>query len=177
MITLFFTGGIYFYVGPKYDYDYDFDKIEEGQGFIPRHFHLGYKVSEIPLIPVLLHVIYSRLPKTLNISIYDITYLKRHKGFASFKIDKLSIIFDNGEVADLITTEKPESERIFQITENWQDAIIIKNAVKDRSSFKYHIEGVSTTTTGKLYPFKYEVKYKYSYGFQDGTRFQKWASI
>jgi hypothetical protein len=177
ILTLVFTGGVYVYIGPEYDYDYSFIVTEEGDGFIPRHFYLIYNVTEIPLIPVLLHVVRSKLPKGINISKKDVTYLERHKGFNSFKINKLALIFDNGQIVELISSENQEDGNLYQITEDWQDDLIFNDVVKEKSGFKYHIEGVSFSDNGTVHPFKYVVKYKYSYSFKFGTRFQEWASV
>lgn len=176
-LILLLTGGIELYIGPKYKYDRQFKTVEKGKGFIPSHFYLVNNSSNTPVIPIFLHIVYSKLPKSLNISKYDITYLKSHKGFSEFKINELSIHYDSGRVVKLIRKEQPESQRVFQITENWQDAIIIPNAVNEKTSFKYHIEGVSFSENGSPYPFIYEIKYKYSYGFRVSTRFMKWASV
>ncbi|SHO50106.1 hypothetical protein [Desulfopila aestuarii] len=176
-LILLLTGGIELYIGPRYKYDRQFKTVEKGKGFIPSNFYLVNNSSNTPLIPILLHIVHSKLPKSLNISKYDITYLKSHKGFSKFKINELSIHYDNGRVVKLIRKEQPESQRVFQISENWQDAIIIPNAVNEKSSFKYHIEGVSFSEEGSLYPFIYEMKFKYSYGFRISTRFMRWASV
>ncbi len=176
-IILLLTGGIELYLGPRYKYDRQFETVEKGDGFIPSHFYLINNSSNIPVIPILLHTVSSKLPKSINISKYDITYMKSHKGFTKFKIEELSIHYDNGRVVKLISKEQPESQRVFQITENWQDAIIIPNAINEKSSFKYHIEGVSFSEDGSPYPFVYETKFKYSYGFRVSTRFMRWAGV
>lgn len=177
LTILLLTGGIYIYIGPTYRYDRKFSVIEEGDGFIPKQFHLEYNATELPLIPLLLTTVISKLPKNINISKYDITYLKTHKGFTSFKIDELTITYDNGEVVNLITNQRPEEARRFQITENWTDSIILHSAIREKSSFQYHLEGESFSEDGSSYPFEYEVRYEYSYNFRVGTRFARWASI
>jgi hypothetical protein len=176
-IILLLTGGIEVYIGPKFSYDRQSETVKKGNGFIPDHFYLINNSSNTPVIPILLHIVHSKLPKSLNISKYDITYLKSHKGFTKFKIHELSIQYDNGKIVKLIRNEQPESQRVFNITENWQDAIIIPNAINEKSSFRYYIEGVSFSEDGSLYPFEYKVKYKYSYGFRVSTRFLRWASV
>ena len=176
-IPVFTGGGIYLYIGPKYKFDRSYENVEQGEGFIPKQFHLEYNVSEVTIIPFIFYIVRSKLPKTLNISKYDITYLKTHAGFTHFKINSLSIVYDNGKVAAVITEDQPESSRIFKITENWQDAIILHNAVSEKSNFKYRIEGVSFSADGSTFPFIYEEKYRYSSGIRVGTGFEKWAGV
>jgi hypothetical protein len=177
VIVLVLTGGIYIYTGPQYKFDQEYGNFEEGEGFIPKHFHLEYNATDTPLIPVLLHNVHSELPKNISLSKYDITYLKTHEGFTSFRIDELTIIYENGKTVILMNDKQPEVTRTFGVTENWFDAIIFKNAIQEKSSFKYQIKGVSFSRDGSSYPFKYVEKHKYVDRIRIGTRFQKWASI
>lgn len=176
-LVLVLTGGIYIYTGPNYKFDHEYGSSEEGEGFIPKHFHLEYNATDTPLIPVLLHNVHSELPKNISLSKYDITYLKTHEGFTSFRIDELTITYDNGKKVILMNDEQPEATRTFQITANWFDAIIFKGAIHEKSDFKYQIKGVSFSKDGSSCPFKYVEKYKYYDSFRIGTRFQKWASV
>lgn len=176
-IPLFTGGGIYVFIGPLYTFDRKYEIVEKGEGFIPKHFHLEYSVSETPIIPFFLYIVTSKLPKTLNISNHDITYLKTHRGFTHFKVNKLLIIYDNGKVGKLITDDSPDATRVFRITDNWQDAIIHYNAISEKSNFRYHIEGISSSVDSSSYPFEYEEKYLYSYSFRIGLGFEKWAGI
>ncbi|GAB4218229.1 MAG: hypothetical protein OHK0012_26180 [Synechococcales cyanobacterium] len=175
--VLTLTGGIYIYTGPQYKSDIEYESFEEGEGFIPKHFHLEYNATDAPLVPVLLHNVHSELPKNINLTKYDITYLKTHEGFTSFRIDELTITYDNGKTVILVNDEQPESTRTFQVTENWFDAIIFTDAIQEKSNFLYQIKGVSFSKDGSPYPFKYAEKYKYSYIIRVRTRYQKWASI
>jgi hypothetical protein len=177
VIALVLTGGVYVYTGPQYRFDREYGSSEEGEGFIPKHFHLEYNASDTPLIPVLLHRVHSELPKNIILSKYDITYLKTHEGFTSFRIDELTITYDTGKTVILVNDKQPEATRTFQITENWFDPIIFENAVQEKSSFKYQIRGVSFSNDGSSYPFRYVEKYKYVDRFRIGTRFQKWSSV
>lgn len=177
VIVLVLTGGIYIYTGPQYKFDRGYGISEEGEGFIPKSFYLEYNVTDTPLIPVLLHKIHSELPKNIIISKYDITYLRTHEGFTSFRIDELTITYDNGKTVIFMNDQQPEATRTFQITENWFDPIIIENAIEEKSSFKYQIKGVSFSRDGSSYPFDYVEKHKYVDSFRIGTRFQKWASV
>jgi hypothetical protein len=177
VIVLVLTGGIYIYTGPQYKFDREYGIFEEGEGFIPKSFHLEYNATDTPLIPVLLHNVNSELPKNISISKYDITYLKTHEGFTSFIIDELTITYDNGKTVILVNDKQPEATRTFQITENWFDRIIFKNAIHEKSSFKYQIKGVSFSRDGSSYPFKYVEKYKCVNRIRIGTRFQKWSSV
>jgi len=95
VIVLVLTGGIYIYTGPQYKFDREYGNSEEGKGFIPKHFHLEYNVTDTPLIPVLLHNVHSELPKNISLSKYDITYLKTHeKGVAKsdYKLCKINCL-------------------------------------------------------------------------------------
>jgi hypothetical protein len=177
VIILVLTGGVYVYTGPQYRFDREYGSSEEGEGFIPKHFHLEYNASDTPLIPVLLHRVHSELPKNIILSKYDITYLKTHEGFTSFRIDELTITYDTGKTVILVNDKQPEATRTFQITENWFDPIIFENAVQEKSSFKYQIRGVSFSNDGSSYSFRYVEKYKYVDRFRIGTRFQKWSSV
>ena len=177
VIVLALTGGIYIYTGPQYKFDREYGIAEEGEGFIPKHFYLEYNATDTPLIPVLLHNVHSELPKNISLSKYDITYLKTHEGFTSFRIDELTIIYDNGKTVILMNDKQPEATRTFQVTENWFDPIIFKNAIQEKSSFKYQIKGVSFSSDGSSYPFKYVEKHKYVDRIRIGTRFQKWAGV
>jgi hypothetical protein len=89
---------------------------------------------------VLLHNVHSDLPKNIILSKYDITYLKTHEGFTSFRIDELTIIHDNGKKVILMNDKQPEAMRTFQVTEDWLDPIIYKNAIQEKSSFKYQLK-------------------------------------
>ena len=175
--VLTLTGGIYIYTGPQYKFDIEFGIIEEGDGFIPEHFYLEYNATDTPLVSVLLHNIHSELPKNIKLSRYDITYLKTHEGFTSFRIDELTITYDNGKTLILMNDKQPEATRTFQVTENWFDAIIFTDAIQEKSNFLYQLRGVSFSIDGSSYPFKYVVKYKYRDIFRVGTRFQRWASV
>jgi hypothetical protein len=175
--VLISTGGIYIYTGPQYKFDREYGIIEEGEGFIPEHFYLEYNATDTPLVPVLLHNVHSELPKNINLSKYDITYLKTHEGFTSFRIDELTITYDNGKTVILVNDKQPEATRTSQVTENWFDAIIFTDAIQEKSNFLYQIKGVSFSKDGSSYPFKYVVKYKYYDIFRMGTRFQRWASV
>jgi hypothetical protein len=160
VIALVLTGGLYVYTGPQYRFDREYGSYEEGDGFIPKHFHLEYNASDIPIIPVLLHRVHSELPKNIILSKYDITYLKTHEGFTNFRIDELTITYDNGKSLTLISDKQPETTRTFQVTENWFDAIIFTDAIQEKSNFRYQIKGVSFSRDGSSYPFKYVEKYK-----------------
>lgn len=177
IIVLALTGGIFIYTGPQYKIDRGYGITEEGEGFIPKYFYLEYNATDTPLIPVLLHNVHSELPKNISLSKYDITYLKTHEGFTSFRIDELTIIYDNGKTVILMNDKQPETTRTFQVTENWFDPIIFKNAIQEKSSFKYQIKGVSFSRNGSSYPFKYVEKHKYVDRIRIGTRFQKWAGV
>jgi len=177
IIVLALTGGIYIYTGPQYKFDPEYGIAKEGEGFIPKHFYLEYNATDTPLIPVLLHNVHSELPKNISLSKYDITYLKTHEGFVSFIIDELTIIYDNGKTVILMNDKQPEATRTFQITENWFDQIIFTNAIQEKSGFKYQITGVSFSSDGSSYPFKYIEKYKYVDRIRIGTRFQEWAGV
>lgn len=177
VIVLALTGGIYIYTGSQYKFDHEYGIAEEGEGFIPKHFYLEYNATVNPLIPVLLHNVHSDLPKNIILSKYDITYLKTHEGFTSFRIDELTIIHDNGKKVILMNDKQPEAMRTFQVTEDWLDPIIYKNAIQEKSSFKYQIKGVSFSSDGSSYPFKYVEKHKYIDRIRIGTRFQKWAGV
>ena len=126
VIALVLTGGVYVYTGPQYRFDREYGSSEEGEGFIPKHFHLEYNASDTPLIPVLLHRVHSELPKNIILSKYDITYLKTHEGFTSFRIDELTITYDTGKTGILVNDKQPEATKTFQITENWFDPIIFE---------------------------------------------------
>ncbi|MFW6342100.1 MAG: hypothetical protein ACOC00_03645 [Halothiobacillaceae bacterium] len=177
VITLVLTGGVCVYTSPQYRFDRAYGVFEEGEGFIPRHFHLEYNASDTPLIPVLLYRVHSELPKNLILSKYDITYLKTHEGFAGFRIDELTITYDTGKQVVLVDGNQPEATRTFQISENWFDPIIFENAVQEKSGFKYQIKGVSFSSDGSSYPFRYVERYEYVNRFRIGTRFQKWSGI
>lgn len=170
-------GGVYIYTGPQYRFDREYGSLEEGEGFIPKDFYLEYNASETPLIPVLLHRIHSELPKNIILSKYDITYLKTHEGFTSFRIDELTITYDDGITVMLVNDKQPETTRTFQVTQNWFDAIIFADAIQEKSNFKYQIKGVSFSRDSSSYPFKYVKKYKYYDSIRIGTRLQKWASV
>jgi len=176
-IPLLTGGGIHIFSGPQYRYDHRYQSLKEGKGFIPSQFHIEYKVSKTTVIPFFLYIVNSEIPKALNISKHDITYLKNHEGFTHFRIDELSIVYDNGKVAKLITEEQPEGTRTFEITENWQDAIILRGAIDVKSGFKYRIEGASFSENGSSYGFEYEEKYKYADGIRLGMGFEMWAGI
>ena len=94
IILVVFTGGLWVSVGPSFSYDDGAEVIEQGDGFIPRHFHLRYNSSEFPLIPIVLNISQSKLPKTLVINKEDITYLERDKGYPRFQINLLKITYD-----------------------------------------------------------------------------------
>ena len=110
------TGGLWVSVGPSFDYDYNAEEIEKGDGFIPRHFHLRYNSSEFPLIPIVLKISKSKLPKTLVINKEDITYLDRDKGYPSFRVDLLKITYDNGKSKELINSTTPVEVRTYETT-------------------------------------------------------------
>jgi hypothetical protein len=177
VIVLALTGGIYIYTGPQYKFDREYGIFQEGEGFIPQYFYLEYNATDTPLIPVLLHKVHSELPKTINIKKYDNTYIKTHEGFTSFRIDELTIIYDNGNKAILIDETQLEATRTFQVTESDFDAIVFKNAIREKSSFTYQIKGVSFSRDGSSYPFKYVEKRKYVDRIRIGTRIQQWASV
>ena len=177
LLLLVLTGGLLVYTGPQYRFDREHGTIEEGEGFIPNSFHLGYNVSDVPLIPILLHRIHSELPKQLIINKYDITYLKTHDGYTHFRIDELLIMYENGKTAVLVNSEQPEASRTFKISESWFDQVVFENAIDQKSGFKYQIKGVSFSEEGSSFPFKYVQKYKCVDDFRVGTRYGKWASV
>ncbi len=171
------TGGLYIYTGPQYKLDLEYKVLKEGEGFIPNQFYLEYNATDTPLIPILLHRIRSELPKNIVINKYDNTYLKTHEGFTNFRIDELTITYDNGKKVTLMDDTQPEAARTFEITENWYDTIIFPYAIQEKSGFKYEIKGVSFSTDGSPYPFKHVEKYKHVDRIRIGTRLQKWASV
>jgi len=170
-------GGIHIFTGPQYKYDNSYQRLKKGKGFIPSHFHLEYKVSKTTILPLFLYIVNSEIPKTLQISKHDITYLKTHEGFTHFRVDELSIVYDNGKVAKLITEEQPQETRTFEITENWQDAITLQSSIGIKSSFRYRLKGASFSGNGASYGFEYEEKYKYADGIRLGTGFEMWAGV
>lgn len=177
LILLVTTGGLIAIVGPSYDYDHQYEEKEIGDGFYPRHFHLEWDASTIPLIPVVLHIWKLNTPRNLVINRSDITYLKRHEGFEKFRIDSLSVSYENGNIEHLISPEDDILERTFRISSDWKDRIIIEDAIRDRSGFIYRIKGESFNFEGEGFPFLYEVKYNYTWKFNLSTRFEYWAGI
>jgi hypothetical protein len=177
IVLVVFTGGIWVSVGPSFDYDYNAVTIEKGDGFIPRHFHLRYNSSEFPLIPIVLKISKSKLPKTLIINKRDITYLERHLGFPSFRVDLLKITYDNGKSKEFINSTTPIGIRTSETTGEGWNTFSFNDAITEKSSFLYHIEGVSFDVDGKEYPFTYSVKYRYSSLFEITTQYEVWASV
>ena len=57
------------------------------------------------------------------------------------------------------------------------ECIQYQGCITEKSSFRYHLEGVSFDEGGKEYPFTYSVKYRYSSMFEISTQYEVWASI
>lgn len=169
------TGGLIVVVGPAYSYDYG--SKETGDGFIPRHFHLEWDPTTIPVIPVVLHVWKLSTPRDLIINRSDPTYLERHEGFEAFRIDSLTVEYDSGKVSQLISPQEDLSKRIFTITREWDKKIVIEGAIGEKSGFIYKIDGESIRSDGMAFPFTYEVRHKYRWVVEWGTRFEYWAGI
>jgi len=171
------TGGLIVVAGPDYSYDYGYGSKESGSGFIPRHFHLEWDPTPIPLFPVVLHVWKLSVPRDLIINRSDPTYLESHSGFEAFRVDSLTITYDSGRVVQLISPEVELSDRTFTVTREWDKRIIIEGAIDEKSGFIYRIEGESIRNDGVAFPFTYEVRHDYRWVVEWGTRFEYWASV
>ena len=178
LVVPFVTGGgVVLNSGTFFMHDNQFKIIEHGSGYVPNQFYLEHKSKDTTLIPFLLHVSISEMPKTLVLNRYDITYLKKHEGYTHFQIDKLEIQFDGGKTVKMITDHHPLSDRVFQIDADWNNSIRFYNVISEESDFKFVIEGVSFSSDGKAHPYKYIEKYRSVKRIPLGVYFQKWAGV
>ena len=136
---------------------------------------MKYKSNNKTIIPFLLHLHISEMPKNLVLNRYDNTYLKTHKGFKSFRLDKLEIEFDNGKNVKIITNQHPLIDRTFEINTNWYDSIEYYEVITEDSDFKIIMSGVSYSRDGKVYPFEYVQEFHTLERTPIGTYFRTWA--
>lgn len=102
-------------------------------------------------------------PHHLVLQFMDQSYLRKHEGFSSVSLEKLTITFADGTKIDCIHPESPNHLRGSVIPNNTlYNPNTIHYVIKKQMDFELFMSGVSTKSDGTPVPFELTEKYNYS---------------